>query len=195
MRKLSVLLLSGILTWTVNSVAPYSKLLADEANQKEESKDTKTQPIVEKEDETPKDPAKEQSRAQVYAEHFKVSLSLITELREKKMGWGEISHLLTIAQKSHQTVETILILRLKGMGWGDIARQYNLKLGQFNREIHAVKHEFKKVDRPGKPDHVGRPADRPERNERVNRVENTERPEKVAMSGREDRPEKPVRSR
>lgn len=194
------MLVGGIVAFYLSAVRVRTVVLADEQPKKEPTHETKKLPEVEKEEDANKDPAKEQSRAQVLADHFKVPLTLITDLRQKKLGWGEISHLLAIAEKSHQSIESILALREKGMGWGEIAKKFDLHLGLINREVHAVKREFKKVEHPKKPEHFGEPADRETKHERAKHPErirpaeiNSERAERQEHFERSNRPERILR--
>lgn len=88
------------------------------------------------------------AKADVLAKSFGVSESYVLSLKtDKKLGWGEISHLLAIAKASGQTPDTILALRTGGMGWGEIAKKYDLKLGAINKEIRTTFKEISKIDR------------------------------------------------
>src|SRR5690349_12145769 len=61
------------------------------------------------------------SKAQNIAAQYKVDPQMVMSLRtDKKLGWGEINHLLAISQKTGQTTDAILALRESGMGWGQI---------------------------------------------------------------------------
>ncbi len=108
----------------------------------------------------------------------------VQSLRQKGLGFGEISILLALAAKqtsaNPQSVNDILAMRQAGEGWGKIARDLGYKnLGSVLKSVKATE---KGVDRVAKaddkhPEKVGK-AEKVERMEKPERVERPERPER-----------------
>ena len=98
----------------------------------------------------------------------------IVNLRAQGLGYGEISHALVIANKTGETLGTIVALRTDGMGWGTIAKKYNLNLGQITKE---AKKSEKLAGTYGT-------HHKPPMPEKGNRPEKTGRPEKPARPGK-----------
>jgi len=142
------------------------------------------------------------------AKQFKVDSSVVTDLRNKKMGFGEISTALALSQElmkkdsnlsQQDALKSILDQRAKGMGWGQIANGMNLKLGRVVSEVHRADKRVERlaklekrdkmekhdndVDRVEKMD-KGDKADRPDRMDRSGRPDRTDRVERVDRSGR-----------
>jgi hypothetical protein len=122
------------------------------------------------------------------AKQFKVSDSVVDGLRNRKMGYGEVTVALALSEAlmkqdksltQQQALDTILSRRAAGQGWGQIAHSMDLKLGHL---ISEVKKADKQVDRV-KADKVAR-ADKPDK------IEKPEKPQRVEKP---DRPEKPGR--
>lgn len=125
---------------------------------------------------------------------FDVDESVITGLRGQKLGYGEISIALSLAERlpggiTAENIDKIISMRQGPPveGWGNIARDLDLSLkpaaghlekvsGDTKKEI--VKYEkTTKVERAEKPERVEK-AQRPERVEKVERIERPERPER-----------------
>lgn len=96
----------------------------------------------------------------------------------QKLGFGEISILLALANQSGKSVSDILAMRQSGEGWGDLAR--DLKLKNLGLVIKSVKATEKNVDRVALQRREGRleTAAKPDRPERMERPERPMRPEK-----------------
>ena len=73
------------------------------------------------------------------AEKFHVETKVISDLREKNLGYGEIDHALTLANQlpggaTQENIDQIMTLRQeKDMGWGQIAQELDTKLGAAKR--------------------------------------------------------------
>lgn len=115
---------------------------------------------------------------------FKVDDAVITGLRNQKLGYGEITIVLAMAQKMPGGItdaNTSKIMSMRQgppvMGWGQIAKEMGFKLGPVVSSVHKVekatrkdmgkmekagKHE--KMEKPGKMEKMERPA-KPERME------------------------------
>lgn len=106
-----------------------------------------------------------------------LTASDVQSLRQKGLGYGEISILLALANRTGQSTATILQMRQSGMGWGQIAHRFNLKLGPV---ISSVKAMEKGMDRVARAEKV----DRVEKMDKGDKVEKPERPERVAKPGR-----------
>lgn len=83
---------------------------------------------------------------------FNVSDARIDSLRKQKLGFGEISHVLSLAKQmpggiNDQNIDKVMALR-QGQGghkegWGDVAHDLNLKLGSARDrdDIRGARHE------------------------------------------------------
>jgi hypothetical protein len=75
------------------------------------------------------------------AAKFDVDESRIDSLRDEKLGYGEIDHALTLAERlpggiTDENVNHVLELRQEqGMGWGQIAHEFDTSLGAAKREF------------------------------------------------------------
>ena len=125
--------------------------LADDIDQ-----DHKTTTMPDKpdkdEDRFPKDNEKQDQKL---AKEFNVSESLIDSLRKQKLGYGEIRHVLTIAEQmpggiNDANTKKIMDMRQGGAhkeGWGRIAQELGAKLNPKNKENeHAENHENKNAE-------------------------------------------------
>jgi len=147
-------------------------------------------------------PKLDEARAQALAKQFNVPESQVTDLRNKKMGWGEITISLAMAQHLATTSKTPLTtdqaltkieqLRSEKMGWGKIAKDLGFKLGPVvstvdrgERAIHTADREARE-ERAEKVEH----AEKAQGPEKMERLERMERPERVE---RPERPERPGR--
>jgi len=118
---------------------------------------------------------------------FNVDDARVQGLRDKNMGYGEISKALGLAQGlpggiTDENVQKIVALRQGPpvMGWGNIAKDLGLKLGPVQSKVHKMSAEMRKQD---KADKVKK--DKKEKGEKMEKSEKPERPEKM------ERPEKP----
>ena len=124
------------------------------------------------------------------AKDFKVDPSVVTDLRNRKMGFGEITIALALSQelmKSSNTsttplsqqdaLQTILDKRASGEGWGKIAHDLNLKLGHVRSKVEKAEKQVARVERSEK-------AEKPEKMEKVEKMEKPEKPAKVERPGR-----------
>lgn len=117
---------------------------------------------------------------QTLAKQFKVQDTMVTDLRNRQMGYGEIAVAFALSQELMKTdknlsqqaaLDKVLAQRKTGIGWGMIARNLGLKLGNVISEV-------KKADA-----HVAKP----------DRMSKTERPDKVQRVDRPEKPEKATR--
>ena len=121
------------------------------------------------------------------AKQFKVDPSVVTGLRNLRLGFGEatvtlaLSHELMKQDKSlsqQQALDQILAKRAGGEGWGRIAQDFGLKLGRVRADVERAEKQVARVER----------SDRAERGDKVekmdNRNERIDRPEKSGRSGR-----------
>lgn len=134
-------------------------------------------------------------------DEFGVEEGLISDLRAQKLGYGEISIALSLAERlpgglTDENIDRVLSMRQGPPveGWGNIARELGLKLnpsaGPLERisDETAVKDAKAYRERPEKtkPERVEK-AQKPERVERAERVERVDKVERV------ERPERPER--
>src|SRR5213594_1633976 len=120
------------------------------------------------------------------AKDFKVDPALVTDLRNRKMGYGEITIALALSQelmKSNSALSQqdalgmILEKRAAGEGWGKIAHDLNLKLGHVRSKVEKAEKQVARVERSEK-------AEKPEKMEKVEKMEKPEKPAKVERPGR-----------
>ena len=130
------------------------------------------------------------------ASQFSVQPSVVTDLRNRKLGFGGATIALALSQElmkqdsnltQQAALDKILAERQAGKGWGVIAHDLGLKLG-------PVVSEVKKADKvtvqiAGKPDKVATV----EKTEKVEKVEKPTKPEKIERIERPAKPEKPGR--
>ncbi|MFA6091974.1 MAG: hypothetical protein WCU88_05060 [Elusimicrobiota bacterium] len=173
-----------------------SSVAAAEGSSKDEQKLEQTSSDLDKNAAQPEGQKAVESRLK---SEFKVDDARIQGLRDQKMGYGEISIALALAQKmpggiTDANVKTIMSMRQGPpvMGWGQIAKKQGVHLG---RVISQVKHvdaaarrheraEGKKQERQeGKAEKAGR-KEKSERTERVGRPEKAERPERAERTER-----------
>ncbi len=143
----------------------------------------------------PASPKLDEARVQALAKQFNVPASRIAELRNQKMGWGEIAiglamaeHLAATSQTpmtTEQALTKIEQLRGEKMGWGRIAKDLGFKLGPVIGKVERSETAVRTADREGvergegksKADHLEK-ASGAERHERLDRPERAERPER-----------------
>jgi len=131
-------------------------------------------------------PAGERRVTDAIAKDFKVDPSVVTDLRNRKMGFGEITIALALSQELMKTnntlsqqaaLQTILDKRAAGEGWGKIAHDLNLKLGHVRSKVEKAEKQVARLERSEK-------AERPEKMEKVEKMEKPEKPAKVERPGR-----------
>src|SRR5881296_1622194 len=120
------------------------------------------------------------------AKDFKVDPSVVTDLRNRKMDYGEITIALALSQElmkqnktlsQSQALDTILAKRTAGEGWGQIAHDLHLKLGHVRNELKKAEKQVARVERAEK-------AEKPEKMEKAEKMEKPEKPAKVERPGR-----------
>src|SRR3989441_9696626 len=120
------------------------------------------------------------------AKDFKVDPSVVTDLRNRKMGFGEITIALALSQElmkqdktmsQQPALDTILAKRTAGEGWGKIAHDLHLKLGHVRSKVEKAEKQVARLERSEK-------AERPEKMEKVEKMEKPEKPAKVERPGR-----------
>src|SRR2546425_3389174 len=81
------------------------------------------------------------------AKDFKVDPSVVTDLRNRKMGFGEITIALALSQElmkrdntlnQQQALDAVLAKRAAGEGWGKIAHDLSLKLGHVRSKVEKA---------------------------------------------------------
>ncbi len=114
------------------------------------------------------------------AKQFNVEPSVVTNLRNRRVGFGEATVALALSQelmksdkslKQKQALDQILSRRTAGEGWGRIAQDFNLKLGRVRADVERAEKLVARVDRF-------------EKGEKGDKVEKVDRPEKSSRSGR-----------
>ena len=114
----------------------------------------------------------------------------VQSLRQKGLGFGEISTLLALAAKQTSTnpksVNDILAMRTAGEGWGKIAKDLGYK--NLGSVLKSVKSAEKDVDRVAKADDK-----HPEKIEKTQKVEKMDKPGRIERIERPERAERPGR--
>src|SRR4030095_576698 len=110
----------------------------------------------------------------------------VQTLRQRKLGYGEISILLALAAKqdgaSPKSVNEILAMRQTDkMGWGNVAKALGYKsLGSVKQSVKATEAGVEKVAGSGKADKVSS-VDKPEKASKPEKVEKFEKPERIPL--------------
>jgi hypothetical protein len=127
---------------------------------------------------------------------YGVNDARIQSLRDKKMGYGEISIALGLAQGlpggiTDENVQKIMVLRQGPpvAGWGKIAKDLGLKLGPVQSKVHKISAEARKQKKDDKVKKDVK-AESEKRMER-GKMEKPEKPERPEKTERMERPEKP----
>ena len=115
----------------------------------------------------------------------------VQSLRQKGLGFGEISILLALAAKQTSTnpksVNDILAMRTAGAGWGKIAKDLGYK--NLGSVLKSVKSAEKGVDRVAKADDK-----HTEKTEKIGKTEKVDKMDKPGRIERIERPERPERA-
>ncbi len=113
---------------------------------------------------------------------FGVDDARVQGLRDKNMGYGEISIALGLAQGlpggiTDANVDKIMALRQGPpvMGWGKIAKDLGLKLGPVQKKVHKIHTELKKDKKAGE---KGMKGEKHEKHEKHEKMERPQKPEK-----------------
>lgn len=117
---------------------------------------------------------------------FKVDDARVQGMRDQKMGYGEISIALALAEKrpggiTDANVAAVLAERQgpPKMGWGQIARKQGVAPGGLRAKLERVEKQ-EKSDK----------AERAEKAEKPERAEKAQRPERMEKSARPERASK-----
>lgn len=157
---------------------------ADEA--KDEVKLERTSAELDKVAERPEGPKEVESHLK---SEFKVDDARVQGLRDQKLGYGEISIVLALAEKmpggiTDANVSAIMAERNgpPKMGWGRIATKQGTSLGKVMSGVKRVdasirKHEKAEGRKHEKAEKAGEKGEKAERAEKPERAERPERPE------------------
>jgi hypothetical protein len=135
-------------------------------------------------------PAGQKRVTEAIAKQFKVDPSLVSDLRTKKMGFGEITAALALSQEAmkqntalsqQQALDTVLAKRAGGDGWGQIAHSLGVKLGHVRSELKRTEKTVARVEKA-------------EKAEKLEKAEKTEKPEKIEKAAKMEKPEKPMKA-
>src|SRR5262249_50404908 len=137
-------------------------------------------------------PEGQQRITETIAKQFKVDPSVVTSLRNRRIGFGEATVALALSQElmkqdktysQQRALDQILAKRTGGEGWGRIAQDLGVKLGRVRSEVERAE---KKVARLERAEKAGK--DKGEALDRSDKVDSKtvrmDRPEKVVRSGR-----------
>jgi hypothetical protein len=153
-------------------------------------------------------PAGQQKVTDAIAKRFKVDATVVTDLRAKNLGFGEIAGTLALSQElmkrdpsltQQQALDTILARRANGEGFGSIAASLGLKLGHARSEVAHVEKSIEKLEKAEK-----KAAERAEKDalkaekkaeklERHGKIDKPEKIEKIEKAEKMEKPEKPIK--
>ena len=116
----------------------------------------------------------------------------VQDLRQKKLGYGQISILLALTAKqpdptTAKTLSEVVAMRQGGMGMGQVAKELGYRnLGSVIKSVKATETGVGTVTASSRTEKAEKPG-KPEKIEKVERPDRPEKPEKP------ERPEKPGR--
>jgi hypothetical protein len=130
------------------------------------------------------------------AKQFNVQPSVVTDLRNRRLGFGGATIALALSQELMKrdsslsqpaALERILAQRQAGKGWGVIARDLGLKLGHVISDVKKAGKATEQI--AGKPDEVakadkGEKSDKPEKPAKPEKIEKIEKPARAEKPGR-----------
>ena len=124
----------------------------------------------------------------------------VQDLRQKKLGFGEISILLALTAEqsdpaTSKSLDEILAMRQSGDGWGKLARELGYpSLGSVNQSVRATDANVEKIAASGKPERIGsvEKTEKPEKLEKPDKPEKFEKPERILVE-KPERVERPGR--
>ena len=140
-----------------------------------------------------KTPEGQQRVTERIASQFAVQPSVVTDLRNRNLGFGGATIALALSQElmkrdaslsQQAALDKIVAERQAGKGWGVIAHELGLKLGPVVSEVKKAGKATEQI--AGKPDKVAKV----DKAEKAEKVEKPARPEKIEKPAR---PEKPGR--
>src|SRR5437867_2506908 len=140
-------------------------------------------------------PEGQQRITETIAKQFKVDPSVVTSLRNRRIGFGEATVALALSQEmmkqdktltQQRALDQILAKRAGGEGWGRIAQDLGVKLGRVRSEVERAE---KKVTRLDRADKLAKDkGDKLEQGDKVDKIDSKpvrmDRPEKAGRSGR-----------
>jgi hypothetical protein len=91
--------------------------------------------------------------AETIAKQFSVPDKLVTDLRGRKLGYGEITAALALSQQlmkrdkltRQQALDSVLRARKAGEGWGAIARRHGLKLADVLTDVKKTDKQLARI--------------------------------------------------
>lgn len=131
------------------------------------------------------------------AKQFNVQPSVVTDLRNRKLGFGGATIALALSQElmkrdsslsQQAALDKILAQREAGKGWGVIAHGMGVKLGHVVSEVKKAGKATEHI--AGKPEKVEKKLAKTEKPEKMEKVEKPDKPEKIEKPAK---PEKPGR--
>jgi hypothetical protein len=133
------------------------------------------------------------------ASQFSVQPSVVTDLRNRKLGFGGATIALALSQElmkrdaslsQQAALDRIVAQRQAGKGWGVIAHDLGLKLGPVVSDVKKAGKATEQI--AGKPEKVAK-ADKGEKPDKLEKVEKPASPEKIEKIEKPARAEKPGR--
>ena len=124
------------------------------------------------------------------ASQFNVQPSVVTDLRNRKLGFGGATIALALSQElmkrdstlsQQAALERIVDQRQAGKGWGVIAHELDLKLGHVVSDLKKAGKATEQI--AGKPEKVAK-ADKGEKPGKPEKIEKIEKPARAEKPGR-----------
>jgi hypothetical protein len=133
---------------------------------------------------------------------FKVDDARVQSLRDQKLGYGEVSIVLALAQGlpggiTDVNVQKVLALRQGPpvMGWGKVTKSLGLKLGPVQSKVHKIAAEARKQEKGDKikkdKKAEGEKGIKDEKGMKGEKMDKPEKPDKPVKAEKMERPEKP----
>ena len=161
--------------------------LADDGSSKDEQKLERTSSAVDKDATRPEGPKMVESRLK---SEFKVDDARVQGLRDQKLGYGEISIVLALAEKmpggiTDANVQAIMTQRQGPpvMGWGQIAKKQGVSLGSLSRKVKNVNASVHKQEKAESKKHENNDWKAEKAHEKMERPERAEKHEKTEHQG------------
>ena len=127
---------------------------------------------------------------------FMVDDARVQGLRDQKLGYGEVSIVLALAQNlpggiTDANVQRVMALRQgpPAIGWGQLAKDLGLKLGRVQSKVHKLSTAVRKQERNDKSKN-----DKKAEVEKDKKNEKMEKPERPEKAEKMERPENPGKS-
>lgn len=129
---------------------------------------------------------------------FKVDDARVQGLRDQKLGYGEISIVLALAEKRPGGITDANVAAIMAerngppkMGWGQIARKQGTSLGNIHGKVRSVSEAARKHEKAEGRKQEKREEKAERGHEKAEKMDRPERPERAEKHERVEKPENP----